>query len=85
MSSTSSECLECDRLLSQYEAATFEQARVHNALEIANHIRDRAVTRRLTLEAYEVTARRRNARAALAEHHELIHGAGAVRADQLVR
>lgn len=74
MNSASSECPECDRLLSQYQSATFEQAKIHDALEEANYVRDRASTRRLTLEAYEVTSRRRGARAALAKHHETAHG-----------
>jgi hypothetical protein len=69
-----SECPECGRLLSQYQAATFEQAKIHDALDEANYLRDRASSRRLTLEAYEVTSRRRGARAALARHHESAHG-----------
>ncbi len=68
------ECLECDRLQSQYEAATFEQAKIHNALDIASQLRDPASTRRLTLEAYEVTARRRKTRAAVAQHRRAVHG-----------
>lgn len=68
------QCPDCERLLSQYEAATFEQAKVHNALDAANYLRDPAITRRLTLEAYAVTACRRRARAALAQHHEAVHG-----------
>lgn len=67
------ECPECDRLLAQYEAATFEQAKIHNALDIASSIRDRDSRRRLTLDAYEVTARRRGARAALNQHRQRAH------------
>jgi hypothetical protein len=66
-------CPECARLLSEYEAATFEQSKIHNALNIANHLRDRDGARRLTLDAYDVTARQRKARAALAEHHAAVH------------
>ena len=66
-------CLECLELLSTYEAATFEQAKIHNALSIANHLRDRTAAKRLTLEAYEVTGRQRRARAALAEHQAMAH------------
>ena len=57
--SIADECPECKRLLNEYEAATENQAKVHNELDIAEHLHDLAIMRRLTLEAYEVTARRR--------------------------
>lgn len=60
--------------MSQYQTATFEQAKIHDALDEANYLRDRDFTRRLTLEAYEVTARRKSARAALRRHNESVHG-----------
>lgn len=69
------DCPDCDHLLAKYEAATFAQAKIHNALDIAGHLRDRDAVRRLTLDAYEVTARRRNARQALAAHRESAHAA----------
>ncbi len=68
------ECPECCRLRSQYEAATFAQAKIHHEMDEADYLHDRAYSRLLTLEAYEVTARRRGARAALAQHHEMVHG-----------
>lgn len=67
------ECLECARLLGKYEAATFEQAKIHNALGIAERSGDRTSTRRLTLDAYDVTSRQRNARAAFEQHRETCH------------
>src|SRR5476649_812087 len=66
-------CSECARLLGEYEAATFEQARIHKALDIANHLRDRNVARCLTLEAFALTSRQRRARASLAEHKAVAH------------
>ncbi len=69
------DCQECDRLVSQYEAATFVQVKIHNQLDIACRLRDRALTRRLTLEAYEITARRTTAREALARHRQSAHAA----------
>jgi hypothetical protein len=68
-----SECVECALLLGKYEAATFEQAKIHNAMDIARHLGDRLATRRLTLEAYEVTARRHTARAVLMQHRDAAH------------
>lgn len=75
MSSENHDCHECDRLLKEYEAATFAQARIHNQLEIANRLRDRGSTRRLTLEAFDITDRRRTARETLTRHRESAHAA----------
>lgn len=69
----SPECLECDLLLSRYESATFELARIHNALDIAERIGDGQVSRKLRLEAYDAAERKRIARSALARHRELTH------------
>jgi hypothetical protein len=66
-------CFECDRLLKTYEAATFEQARIHNAMDIASHMHDALETRRLTLDAFAVTDRRRTARAAMKQHYRETH------------
>jgi hypothetical protein len=70
---TTHQCFECDRLSSIYEAATFEQARIHNAMDTARQLRDLSATRRLTLEAYDVTDRRRSARADLIRHQTAAH------------
>ena len=67
------ECGECAHLLCKYEAATFEQAKIHNALAIAEHLQDRLSTRLIKLEAYEVTARRSRVRSALVQHQRLAH------------
>jgi len=67
------ECVECARLLSGYEAITFEQARVLNALESAEAIGDRMAIRRRKLEACEVTARQRAAREDLRRHRDSDH------------
>jgi hypothetical protein len=72
------ECAACVELLRKYETATFEQAKIHSALNIANHLRDRAAARRLTLEAFEVTTRQREARAALQAHRDSAHHASSV-------
>jgi hypothetical protein len=66
-------CFECERLLKTYEAATFEQARIHNAMDIAGCMRDAFETRRLTLDAFAVTNRRRTARAAMKQHYREAH------------
>ena len=68
------ECAECTRLFSQYEVATFEQARIHNALGMVENLQDRLSTRLLKLEAYEVTARRNSVRSALMRHQDATHG-----------
>lgn len=68
---TNSDCIECDMLLSRYESTTFELARIHNALDIAERMRDRQAIRKLTLEAYEVAERKRTARSALLRHQAL--------------
>ena len=67
------ECAECTYLLCKYEAATFEQAKIHNALDIAEYLQDRLSTRLIKLEAYEVTARRGSACSALVRHQRLAH------------
>jgi hypothetical protein len=72
------ECVECARFLAKYEAATFEQARIHNALDLALLIGDYPSTRHIKIEAYAVTARRNNARAAFAEHQEAAHRSAAL-------
>ena len=71
-STISNDCESCTRLLSKVEALTFEQARVHNSLYIANLSSDRASARALTLRAYEVNKQRQEAREAL-EIHRLMH------------
>ena len=70
----SAQCLECDIFESQYESATFALAKAHNALDIAAGARDPQALRRLTLEAYEVADRQRNARSVLANHRVDAHG-----------
>jgi len=66
-------CPKCVRLLSEYEAATFEQARIHNSLDIVQHCEDRLSSRVLKLEAYTITARRNGAHAAFLQHQEIEH------------
>jgi hypothetical protein len=70
---TAAECIECSRLLARYEAATFEQARIHNALDLAERCGDYTSTRYLKLEAFAVTARRNDAHAAYVEHEKKDH------------
>jgi hypothetical protein len=67
------DCAKCVRLLSEYEAATFEQAKIHNALDIVQHREDRLSCRVLKLEAYAITARRNGAHAAFVQHQEIEH------------
>ena len=71
-STISNDCESCTRLLSKVEALTFEQARVHNSLYIANLSSDRASARKLTLRAYEINKQRQEAREAL-QIHRLRH------------
>jgi hypothetical protein len=71
------DCTGCAYLLSKYEAATFEQARIHNELDLAERLR--IPTQSLKLEAYEVTARRNSARAAFQQHHQTAHLAAEMR------
>jgi len=66
-------CRHCDQLRAQYEAATFDLARIHNALEIAEYLGDRDSRRRLKLAAFQTAERQRNARTALARHQEMEH------------
>jgi len=66
-------CVECASLLGHYEALTFEQARVHNSLDIAKLLCDRASTRRLTISAYSITATRDAARKAFTRHQAAVH------------
>jgi hypothetical protein len=70
---TTDGCADCARLLSKYEAITFEQARILNALATAFVIGDRIAIRRRKLEAYDVTARQRAACEALRGHQDLDH------------
>ena len=67
------QCVQCDVLLSLYESATFELAKIHNQIDTAEHGQDRALTRQLTLQAYEVAERLRRARSTLARHRETDH------------
>jgi|ERR1700733_1758329 hypothetical protein len=67
------ECVECALLLTKYEAATFAQAKIQNALDIAQSLSDAPSLRRLTLEARDVAARRITARAAFLEHRDVAH------------
>jgi len=66
-------CLECALLLGKYEAATFEQAKIHNALDRAQHLNDPISARRLKLEAYDITARRRSSLDAYEQHQDAAH------------
>ena len=67
------DCIECARLLSRYEAATFEQAKLQNMLGIAQHIADPSSTHRLKLEAYQVMARQGMARSTFVHHQDTFH------------
>jgi hypothetical protein len=67
------QCTECEILESRYEAAVFELARIHNALDIAERLRDRDSIRKLTLEAFERASRKRAARASYVKHREECH------------
>jgi hypothetical protein len=64
-------CEDCTRLLSKVEALTFEQARIHNSLNIADLCGDRFSARKLTLRAYEINKERQDARDALAIHEAM--------------
>lgn len=66
-------CLECANLQSKYEALVFEQARIHNRLDIAEHVGDPILLRCLKLEAYQVTNRIKEARLALTGHDNAEH------------
>jgi hypothetical protein len=68
------ECEQCIVLLSRYEAATFAEARLHNAQDIASHIGNPAEVRSLEIEAEAITARRTRLREALVLHEETNHG-----------
>jgi hypothetical protein len=70
------QCLDCARLLGRYEALTFEQARIHNWLDLSRIGTDRKETKRLTLLAFDVTARRDEAREAFREHQVAGHDFG---------
>src|ERR1700735_3160747 len=67
------ECVECARLLARYEAATFEQARIHNAFDLALNLGDYPSTRHIKLEAFAVTTRRNGARAEFVDHQAMAH------------
>lgn len=67
-------CMECVRLLSNYEAATFEQAKIHNALDTAQYREDRLAHRVLKMEAYAITSRRGSAHLAFVLHQDEAHG-----------
>lgn len=66
-------CAECALLLSKYEDATFELARIENTLDIAQHNFDIPSIRRFTGEAQDVAARHRAARAAFLQHRDTTH------------
>src|SRR5579871_4260070 len=68
-----SECTACELFESRYEAATFDLARIHNALDIAEHLRDRDSIRKLTLEAFAISDRKRAARASYVRHRKDCH------------
>jgi hypothetical protein len=70
---TYDECAECMRLLAKYEAATFEDARIHNAFDLANRLGDYTSSRHIKLEVDAVTARRYGARAAFLQHQGGAH------------
>jgi hypothetical protein len=69
------ECTECARLLEKYEAATFEDARIHSAFDLANLLGDFTSARHIKLEVAAVTARRYGARAAFIQHQRGVHPA----------
>jgi hypothetical protein len=69
------ECTECARLLAKYEAATFEDARIHSAFDLANRLGDFTSTRHIELEVAAVMARRYGARAAFVQHQGGLHPA----------
>jgi hypothetical protein len=62
------------RLLSEYEAATFEQAKIHNVLDTAQYREDRLSYRILKMEAYAITSRRSSAHLAFGRHQDEAHG-----------
>lgn len=68
-----SHCVQCDILVSRYESASFELAKIHSDMDAAECQYDKAVSRRLTLQAYEAADRRRKARSALARHQDTDH------------
>jgi hypothetical protein len=65
---TYDECAECVRLLAKYEAATFEDARIHNAFDLANRLGDYTSIGPMKLEVEAVTVRRYGARDAFVQH-----------------
>jgi hypothetical protein len=67
------ECIDCDNLLRQYEFATFAVSRAVSSLDIAERMYDLGAIERLTMEAHNLTARQRDARAALAGHRNTPH------------
>jgi hypothetical protein len=73
LSNVRGDCPECASLLGHYEALTFEQARVHNSLDIAKLLSDRASARKLTISAYAITKRRDAARNVLIQHQATVH------------
>ncbi len=66
------ECIECDILLGQYESATFDLARLQNALETAERLRDGESIRRLT-RAMDDTAHRQKSAGAILKRHRRGH------------
>ena len=67
------DCFDCACLWAKYEAATFAQAKVDNALDRAKLLHDHSSIRRFTLEACDVAARRETARAILRQHQNADH------------
>ena len=68
-----SPCTECDILLSQYESATFELARFHNALQSAQLVANQELARKLKGEAVSTADRQFAARWALRRHRDQAH------------
>jgi hypothetical protein len=67
------ECSECANLWSKYESMTLAHARVHNQLQIAEHLRDSVTVRHLELEGHGISVSKNSARAALTRHQDAAH------------
>jgi len=65
------ECTECDLHLSRYESAGLALAKVQNALDIAERLRDIAAVRQLVLGLRDETERFREAQSRLGRHRSV--------------
>jgi hypothetical protein len=66
-------CVECAHLLGKYEAATFEQAKLDSAWEMALYSNEPLSARLLYFEAELAAIRRSSARATFVQHQNAAH------------